>query len=40
MRDLLLGIAAGGALWLDFVGVAFLGVTAAVAARAYPRAIL
>jgi ABC-2 type transport system permease protein len=41
MRDLLLGISAGGALWLDFTVVAgFLGVTAVVAAKTYPRAIL
>jgi ABC-2 type transport system permease protein len=41
MRDLLLGISAGGALWLDFtVAVAFLTVTAVIAARTYPRAIL
>jgi ABC-2 type transport system permease protein len=41
IRRLLLGITAGGSLWLDFVvGVAFLAATAAAAARAYPRAIL
>jgi ABC-2 type transport system permease protein len=41
MRQLLLGISAGGTLWLDFaVGVGFLGVTAAIAAKTYPRAIL
>lgn len=41
MRDLLLGISAGGALWLDFTVVTgFLVVTALVAARTYPRAIL
>ncbi|HET7807861.1 MAG TPA: ABC transporter permease [Gaiellaceae bacterium] len=41
MRDLLLGISAGGALWLDFTVVAgFLLATALVAARTYPRAIL
>jgi len=41
MRDLLLGISAGGMLWLDFVVVAgFLVVTAVVAAKTYPRAIL
>jgi ABC-2 type transport system permease protein len=41
MRDLLLGISAGGILWLDFTVVAgFLVVTAVVAAKAYPRAIL
>ncbi len=41
MRQLLLGISAGGTLWLDFVvGVGFLCVTAAIAAKTYPRAIL
>lgn len=41
MRDLLLGISAGGALWLDFTVVAaFLAVTAVIAAKTYPRAIL
>lgn len=41
MRDLLLGVSAGGTLWIDFVvGVGFLAVTATAAARAYPRAIL
>jgi ABC-2 type transport system permease protein len=41
MRDLLLGISAGGTLWLDFTVVAgFLVATALVAARTYPRAIL
>jgi ABC-2 type transport system permease protein len=41
MRDLLLGISAGGVLWLDFTVVAaFLAVTALVAAKLYPRAIL
>jgi ABC-2 type transport system permease protein len=41
MRDLLLGITAGGVLWLDFTVVAgFLAVTALVAAKIYPRAIL
>jgi ABC-2 type transport system permease protein len=41
MRDLLLGISAGGVLWLDFTVVAgFLVVTALVAAKTYPRAIL
>jgi ABC-2 type transport system permease protein len=41
MRDLLLGIGAGGTLWVDFlfVGV-FAAVTAVVAAKTYPRAIL
>ncbi len=41
MRDLLLGVSAGGTLWIDFVvGECFLAVTAFAAARAYPRAIL
>jgi ABC-2 type transport system permease protein len=41
MRQLLLGISAGGALWADFVfGICFLAAAAAVAARTYPRAIL
>jgi ABC-2 type transport system permease protein len=41
MRQLLLGISAGGMLWLDFVVVvAFLGAAAVVAAKTYPRAIL
>jgi len=41
MRDLLLGISAGGWLWLDFaVMSSFLVVTAVVAAKTYPRAIL
>jgi ABC-2 type transport system permease protein len=41
MRELLLGVTAGGTLWIDFaVGVGFLVVTATAAARAYPRAIL
>jgi len=41
MRDLLLGVSAGGTLWIDFVvGVCFLAATAVAAARAYPRAIL
>jgi ABC-2 type transport system permease protein len=41
MRDLLLGISAGGILWLDFTVVAsFLVVTAVIAAKTYPRAIL
>lgn len=40
MRDLLLGISAGGALWLDFtVGVTFLNVTAIIAAKTYPRVL-
>jgi ABC-2 type transport system permease protein len=41
MRDLLLGVSAGGTLWIDFVvGIGFLVLTATAAARAYPRAIL
>ena len=41
MRDLLLGVHAGGTLWVDFLFVAaFLALAAAVAAKAYPRAIL
>jgi len=41
MRELLLGISAGGSLWIDFlVGLLFFTTTALVAARTYPRAIL
>ncbi|HET8528551.1 MAG TPA: ABC transporter permease [Gaiellaceae bacterium] len=41
MRQLLLGISSGGALWVDFVFVgAFLALAAGIAARTYPRAIL
>ena len=41
MRQLLLGVHAGGTLWVDFVFVAvFLAIAAAVAAKLYPRAIL
>jgi ABC-2 type transport system permease protein len=41
MRQLLLGITAGGALWADFAfGIFFFAIAAAIAARAYPRAIL
>jgi ABC-2 type transport system permease protein len=41
MRQLLLGISAGGILWVDFlVGIAFFAAAATVAAKAYPRAIL
>jgi len=41
MRDLMLGITAGGTLWLDFTVVAgFLVVPALVAAKTSPRAIL
>jgi ABC-2 type transport system permease protein len=41
MRQLLLGISAGGTLWIDFLVVfLFLATTAGIAARLYPRAIL
>ena len=41
MRELLLGISAGGWLWLDFLVVGgFLVTTALIAAKTYPRAIL
>ena len=41
IRGLLLGVSAGGALWLDFtVVVCFLIVAAVAAAKTYPRAIL
>jgi ABC-2 type transport system permease protein len=41
MRDLLLGISAGGALWLDFTVVTgFMLAAALIAAKTYPRAIL
>jgi ABC-2 type transport system permease protein len=41
MRQLLLGIGAGGTLWVDFLFVgAFFAVAAALAAKTYPRAIL
>jgi ABC-2 type transport system permease protein len=41
MRQLLVGVAAGGTLWIDFaVGVGFFVAMAALAARLYPRAIL
>ena len=41
MRELLVGISAGGTLWVDFVvGCLFLAVAAGVAAKTYPRAIL
>jgi ABC-2 type transport system permease protein len=41
MRQLLVGISAGGTLWLDFlVGAVFLALTAVTAAKTYPRAIL
>jgi ABC-2 type transport system permease protein len=41
MRDLMLGISAGGALWLDFTVVfCFVVATSLIAAKTYPRAIL
>jgi ABC-2 type transport system permease protein len=41
MRQLLVGISAGGTLWLDFaVGSFFLAAAAGIAAKTYPRAIL
>jgi ABC-2 type transport system permease protein len=41
MRQLMLGIAVGGTLWIDFLFVGLFFVAAAsIAARAYPRAIL
>jgi ABC-type multidrug transport system permease subunit len=41
MRELLLGVSSGGWLWLDFLVVSsFLVITALVAAKTYPRAIL
>jgi ABC-2 type transport system permease protein len=41
MRQLLLGISAGGTLWVDFaVAIVFLVAMAVVAAKTYPRAIL
>jgi ABC-2 type transport system permease protein len=41
LRDLLLGIGGGEPLWLDFaVCIGFFALTAGIAARAYPRAIL
>ena len=41
MRQLMLGIAVGGTLWIDFLFVGlFFVAAAAIAARAYPRAIL
>ena len=41
IRELMLGVSAGGALWLDFtVVVCFLAVAAVAAAKTYPRAIL
>jgi ABC-2 type transport system permease protein len=41
MRQLLVGISAGGTLWIDFaVGSFFLVAAAGIAAKTYPRAIL
>jgi hypothetical protein len=41
MCRLLLGINAGGTLWIDYLFVgAFLAIAAGIAAKAYPRAIL
>lgn len=41
MRQCLLGVGAGGELWLDFaVMIAFLAAMAAAATKAYPRAVL
>jgi len=41
MRQLLLGISAGGTLWVDFaVAIVFLVAMAVIAAKTYPRAIL
>jgi ABC-2 type transport system permease protein len=41
LRYLLLGIGSGESIWLDFaVCIGFFALAAAVAARAYPRAIL
>jgi ABC-2 type transport system permease protein len=41
LRELLLGVGGGDPLWLDFaVIVAFFLLTAALAAKAYPRSIL
>ena len=41
LRSLLLGLGGGGALWLDFaVCGGFFVALAALAARAYPRAIV
>jgi ABC-2 type transport system permease protein len=41
MRQLLVGVGAGGTLWVDYlVGAGFFAATAAIAARVYPRAIL
>ena len=41
MRQLLLGVSAGGTLWVDFVvAIVFLVAMAVIAAKTYPRAIL
>ena len=41
VRQLLVGISAGGTLWIDFaVGSFFLVAAAGIAAKTYPRAIL
>jgi ABC-2 type transport system permease protein len=41
LRQMLVGVGAGGELWLDFLVVAgFLAAMTAAATRAYPRAIL
>jgi len=41
MRSLLLGVNAGGTLWVDFLFVGtFAAIAAVIAARTYPRAIL
>jgi ABC-2 type transport system permease protein len=41
MRQLMLGVSTGGTLWVDYAVVAgFLVLSAIVAARVYPRAIL
>jgi ABC-2 type transport system permease protein len=41
MRQLLLGVSAGGTLWVDFVvAIGFLVAMAVIAAKTYPRAIL
>jgi len=41
VRQLLVGISAGGTLWIDFaVGSSFLVAAAGIAAKTYPRAIL
>jgi ABC-2 type transport system permease protein len=41
MRQLLIGISAGGILWVDFlVVICFFAAAATIAAKVYPRAIL